>query len=48
MAIPVEAIWSSDFIDGAGGPGGVREPWGKAEKLKNSQAEIIKIVTSAR
>src|SRR5262245_1105663 len=38
MAMPVEAIWSSAFIVGAGSAGGVNEPWENAAEVKVSNA----------
>ena len=31
------SIWSSDFIVGAGAPGGVSDPWGKAEGRRRQE-----------
>jgi hypothetical protein len=41
------SIWSSDFIVGAGGPGGVRLPWAKAVEsceLRVASASKVKPV----
>ena len=38
IGIAVEAIWSNDFMVGAGPAGGVRLPWANAESGKLSHA----------